>query len=79
MSKIKPRSFKNSEHINEKRDGPYHGFKLLKLISDPLHEANENYSKFVIFKMVVNTKSSIIQMGPNILSVGLRDKDLQKL
>ena len=24
--KIKLRSFKSSEHINEKGDGPYHGF-----------------------------------------------------
>ena len=24
--KIKQRSFKSSDHINEKRGGPYHGF-----------------------------------------------------
>ena len=34
--KIKLRSFKSSEHINEKRDGPYGGFGYLSLFSDPL-------------------------------------------
>ena len=35
-NKIKLRSFKSSEHINEKGDGPYHGFGYLSLFSDPL-------------------------------------------
>ena len=35
-NKIKPRSFKSSEHINEKGDGPYRGFGYLSLFSDPL-------------------------------------------
>ena len=34
--KIKLRSFKSSEHINEKGDGPYHGFGYLSLFSDPI-------------------------------------------
>ena len=34
--KIKLRSFKNSEHINEKKDGPYRGFGYLSLFSDPI-------------------------------------------
>ena len=34
--KIELRSFKSSEHINEGRDGPYHGFGYLSLFSDPL-------------------------------------------
>ena len=34
--KIELRSFKSSEHINERRDGPYHGFGYLSLFSDPL-------------------------------------------
>ena len=34
------------------------------------HGAKENYSKFETFNMVVNTKTWIIQMRPNILNVG---------
>ena len=34
--KNKLRSFKSSEHINEKGDGPYHGFGYLNLFSDPI-------------------------------------------
>ena len=34
--KLKLRSFKSSEHINEKGDGPYRGFGYLSLFSDPL-------------------------------------------
>ena len=29
-----------------------------------------NYSKFKTFKSVVNTKTSIIKIGPNILNIG---------
>ena len=35
-NKIKLRSFKSSEHIFEKGDGPYRGFGYLSLVSDPL-------------------------------------------
>ena len=35
-NKIKLRSFKSREHINEKGDGPYSGFGYLSLFSDPL-------------------------------------------
>ena len=34
--KLKLKSFRSSEHINEKVDGPYHGFDYLSLVSDPL-------------------------------------------
>ena len=34
--KIKLRSFKSSEHINGKEDGPYRGFDYLSLYSDPI-------------------------------------------
>ena len=34
MIKIELRSFKSSEHINERRDGPYHGFGYLSLFSE---------------------------------------------
>ena len=41
------RSFKSSEHINEKWDGPYRGFGYLSLFSDPIDLATygvkENY------------------------------------
>ena len=33
--KLKPRSLKSSEHINEKGDGPYRGFGYLSLFIDP--------------------------------------------
>ena len=36
------------------------------------HGAIENYCIFANFKRVVNTKTIIIQMGPNILNVGLK-------
>ena len=35
-TKIKLRSFKSSEHIYEKDDGPYHGIGYSSLVSDPL-------------------------------------------
>ena len=34
--KIKLKSFKSSEHISEKEDGPYRGFGYLSLLSDPI-------------------------------------------
>ena len=34
--KIKLRSFKSSDHINEKGDEPYRGFGYLSFVSDPL-------------------------------------------
>ena len=37
--KIKLRSFKSNEHINEKVDGPYRGFGYLSLFSDLLNLA----------------------------------------
>ena len=47
--KIKLRSVKSSDHINEKKDGPYRGFDYLKLFSDPLDLAKWSLSfKFVI-------------------------------
>ena len=36
---IKLRLFKSSEYINEKGDGPYHGFGYLSLFIDPIHLA----------------------------------------
>ena len=36
LIKFKLRSFKSSEHINEKGDGPYRGFDYKSLVSDPL-------------------------------------------
>ena len=35
-NKNKLRSFKTSEHINEKTDGPFHGFGYLSLFCDPI-------------------------------------------
>ena len=39
LIKIKLRSFKSSEHIFEKGDGPYRGFGYSSLVSDPLDSA----------------------------------------
>ena len=61
--KTKLRPFKSSGHVNEKGNGPYRGFSDPKLLE-------ENYCYFAIFNRVVDTKTSIIQMGPNILNVG---------
>ena len=38
-NKNKLSSFKSSEHINEKMDGPYRGFDYKSLFSDPLDMA----------------------------------------
>ena len=65
--KIKLRSFKSSEHFNEKGDGPYRGFGYLSLFSDPIdfwqHGAKEDYSNFAVFIKGVDAMTSIIQMG----------------
>ena len=66
--KIKLKSFKSSEHINEKGDGPYRGFGYLSLFSDPIDIATWNQREFQYSE--VNTKTSIVQMGPTILNVG---------
>ena len=68
---IKLRSFKSSEHINEKRDGPYRFFGYLRIWSDPLDLAKWSQRvncKFATFNRihVVDTKTSIIQIEPNI-------------
>ena len=62
--KTKLRSFKSSEHIHEKSDGPYRGFGYLNLFSDPLDLAiwsqRELQHICETFKMVVTTKTSMI-------------------
>ena len=45
--KIKLISFKSSEHINEKRDGPYRDFGYLSLFSDPLDFAKGSQSEIL--------------------------------
>ena len=59
--------------MNEKGNGPYHGFGYLSLFSDPIHlqhEAKENYCNFASFNKIADTKTIIIQMGPNMLNAG---------
>ena len=41
------RSLKSSEHINEKRNGPYRGFGYLRLFSDPLDLAEWSQSEIL--------------------------------
>ena len=45
----KLRSFKNSEHINEKGDGPYRGFGYLSLFSDPIDLAMWSQRELLYF------------------------------
>ena len=47
VEKIKLRSFKSSEHINEKGDGPYRGFGYLSLFSDPINLATWSQRKLL--------------------------------
>ena len=50
---------------------PYHGFGYLSLFSDPTDLATCSQRElllFASFNRVVDTKSSIIQIGPNILN-----------
>ena len=47
--RIKLRSFKSSEHINEKGDGPFRGFGYLSLLSDPIDLATWNKSELLQF------------------------------
>ena len=67
--KIKLKSFKRSEHINEKRDGPYRGFGYLSLFNDPLNLAKwsqrENCN-FAIFNRIVETKRVLYKQAKNI-------------
>ena len=58
-NKIKLRSFKSSEHIYEKGDGPYRGFVYLSLFSDPTDLAT-CFCNFETFNRVVDTKTSIM-------------------
>ena len=76
------RSFKSSEHNNEKGDGSYRGFGYLRLFSDLInlaHRAKENYCNFAIMNGVVDTKTVLIQTGPNILKGWLENKYKPKI
>ena len=63
--KIKLRSYKSSEHINEKRNGPYRGFGYLSLGFGKM-EPKRNTVFFATSNRIVDTKASIIQKEPNI-------------
>ena len=47
--KIKLGSFKSSEHIKEKGDGPYRGFGYLSLFSDPIYLATWSQRELLLF------------------------------
>ena len=49
LIKIKLRSFKSSEHINEKSHGPYCGSGYLSLFSDPLDLAKWSQREILQF------------------------------
>ena len=54
--------------------GPLRGFGYSSLVSDPLDLATwskkESYSNCSTFSRLVDTKTSLIKMRPNILNVG---------
>ena len=67
--KLKLRSFKSSEHIDKKGDGPYRGFGYLSLFSDPIDLATwsqKNYCNFATFNRAVVSKTSIIHKAKTI-------------
>ena len=83
----------SSERIDEKGDGPYRGFGYLSLFSDSIvwqHGAkenycycyfatfNENYCNFATFNRIVDTKTIIVQMGPNIVKGILTDNNFSQ-
>ena len=57
------------------RKGLYHGFGYLSLVSDPLDLTTyiENYCNFSTVHRVVDTKTSSIEIGPNILKCWLEN------
>ena len=55
--KLKLRSFKSSEHIFEKGDGPYRGFGYSSLVSDPL----------MIFGYILPCKSKMLYKNPIVI------------
>ena len=46
---------KSSEHINEKLDGPYHGFSYLSLFSDPTDLTKWSQCNTVILQLSGNS------------------------
>ena len=51
--------------MNEKGDGPYRGFGYLSLFSDPV----DITVVLQLSKRIVDKKTVIIQIGPNILNI----------
>ena len=62
--------------MREKGDGPYHSSVTLQIWQ---HGAKENYSNFAASNRVVDTKTWIIQMGPNIINNGLENESKQTI
>ena len=55
--KMNLRSFKSSEHINEKKSGPYRGFGYLNPSSDPLDLRKWSQSEildFITFNRIID-------------------------
>ena len=64
---IANKTFKNSEHINEKGDGPCRAFGYLSLFSDPIRFGNMEQKRITV---ILHPSTIIIQMGPNIINIG---------
>ena len=43
------RSFRNSEHIEEKGDGPFHGLGNINLVSDPVDLTTCSQGELLLF------------------------------
>ena len=53
---------------------PYHGFGYIRLFSDPIALATWSKKRIIVylatFNRIVNKKTGIIQMEPNIFNAG---------
>ena len=55
---------------------PYRGFDYLSLFSDPIDFATWSQSNFASFNRIVDTKTSKIQIGPNLFKRWLENESI---
>ena len=65
--KIKLRSFKSSEHINEQGDWQYHGFGYLSLFSDPIALATSSHIELLLLFFFKNLSIFLLMLSHCIL------------
>ena len=66
--KLKLRSFKSSEHINEEGGGPYRGFDYSRLVSDPIDLATWSQRELLLILISFNWKTPFIFSTNAVLS-----------